>query len=262
MSDTRRDLAMSLATQLGLDDPDRGHLAQARMRWRSWQQEHPELRVCSELLDLPAWTRTADDRDKNEALLALAQLGAVDGKDDPSATAALIWLLLPGAVEVTQTLTPMRERMDELVAAQLWISARTVNWKGRVRVAKTVLMNTRRDLLRELRRGQNPREELGLPDILVAPDQAGMSSTASDYLYDLLEEAVGRGVVDRDDTHVLLRLADVADTGRTGRGKAGLTGAVGLAAVAAELGVSGPTVYRRATRALSKLQESYRVLSA
>lgn len=42
---------MSVATQLGLDDPDRGLLAAARRAWRGWAGQHEALGVVAELVD-------------------------------------------------------------------------------------------------------------------------------------------------------------------------------------------------------------------
>lgn len=42
---------MSVATQLGLDDPDRGPLAAARRAWRGWAGQHEALGVVAELVD-------------------------------------------------------------------------------------------------------------------------------------------------------------------------------------------------------------------
>lgn len=248
---------MGLASTLGLEAAGRGELAAAAARWKVWQEEHPVLGVCEDLADLPGWVRTAPPEEVNRVLLALGELGAVDGGDDPAATSVLVWLLLPGAVGVARSLHGVPD-VDELVGAQLWMSARSVNWRGQVRVAATVLMNTRRDVVRELRRGQGGGRvvlgQSGVPEALTW-ERFDLPSNASDVLYDLLEGAVMDGVVDREEVQVLLRLAQACDTPRTGRGNGGLTAKAGMAVVAAELGVSVPTVFRRASRALAKLQQ-------
>ncbi|OLP66641.1 hypothetical protein BJM39_02730 [Salmonella enterica subsp. enterica serovar Javiana] len=78
---------MSVATHLGLADPDSEVLTLARQRWSRWQLSHEELLVVDELADLPAWLRAADWDAADRVLLALAQLSAPDGGDDVAATA-------------------------------------------------------------------------------------------------------------------------------------------------------------------------------
>jgi len=59
---------MSVAAQLGLDDPARGLLAQARTDWAVWCGRDPRLAVVDELLDLPGWIRSADRDDVDDVL--------------------------------------------------------------------------------------------------------------------------------------------------------------------------------------------------
>lgn len=263
---------MSLATQLGLEQPHGDLLVSACARWKEWQCTHPVLGVCDDLLDLPGWVRLATPDEANEVLLALAELGAADGGDDPAATAALLWLLLPGAVGIAHALMPLSERIDELVAAQLWISARTVSWAKGIWVAATVLMNTRREVMTDLGLSMDPRAARAEvpsadPELLMAPGVGArpvgvcvpQGAAAADIgaLHELLEDATGAGVVDEDDCHLLLRLAEHADTPRGGRGRGGLFARSSAADVAREWSVSRATVTRRAERALRALQDTY-----
>ncbi len=263
---------MSLATQLGLEQPQGDLLVSACARWEGWQQAHPVLAVCDDLLGLRDWVRAAAPDEANEVLLALAELGAADGGDDPAATAVLVWLLLPGAVGVARALMPLSERIDELVAAQLWICARTVSWRKHVWVAATVLMNTRREVMTDLGLSMDARaaraelpsadpEHLTGPGLSAQPVGTCVPhSTAAadvDLLHGLLQDATGAGVVSPDDCHLLLRLAEHASTRRGGRGRGGLFARSSAADVAQEWGVSRATVTRRADRALRALQDSY-----
>lgn len=263
---------MSLATQLGLEEPHGDLLVSARARWQEWQGIHPVLAVCDDLLALPQWIKQATPERSNEVLLALAEQGAADGGDDPAATAALLWLLLPGAVGIAQTLMPLSERIDELVAAQLWICARTVSWAKGVRVAATVLMNTRREVMTDLGLSMDPRAgrsevpsadpelfmALGVRVRLVGTGEPqGAEAAHVDALHALLEDATGAGVVDHDDCQLLLRLAEHAETPRAGRGRGGLFARSSATHVAREWSVSRATVTRRAERALQALQDTY-----
>ena len=92
-----------------------------------------------------------------------------DGGNDIAAAAALAKCLLPGACRLAgwlSTLPPRVvfrdsqpvlagawsavERIDELVASQLWIEVRTFPWRRLRKVAANILMNTRVGVLREV----------------------------------------------------------------------------------------------------------------
>ena len=60
VSQRRKDLVMSVATQLGLADPEGDLLGQAREMWPTWCAHNPCLNVVDDLLDLPSWLRAAD----------------------------------------------------------------------------------------------------------------------------------------------------------------------------------------------------------
>ena len=88
---------MSVATQLGLDDPDTGLLAAAHHAWSRWIDQEVALGVVPELGDLPAWL-VAHPGERNDVLSALSGLAAQQDGDDVAAAAALAWLLVPGRV--------------------------------------------------------------------------------------------------------------------------------------------------------------------
>lgn len=255
---------MSVGTQLGLEMPDGDLWVSACDRWHGWRRARPELEVCDELVDLPAWVRQHEDRDEvNEVLLALAEMGAVDGGDDPAATGALLWLLLPGAIRLANSLSPLSVRIDELVAAQLWICGRTVSWPKRVQVASTVLLNARREVLTDLgvgnsgRRREVPVQDVELLERAAHPDGGPAVTGPWDRLYDLLGDVTEKGLVDLDDCRILLELAEVARSPRAGRGLGGLLARDAASRVAARRGVSRSTVARRARGALAVLQDTY-----
>lgn len=193
---------MGVAEHLGVQAPEGDLLVAARARWTTWQRSSPLLGVCEDLLQVPAWTRQTAPGEVNGVLLALGELGAADGGEDPVASAALAWLLLPGAVGIARALAPLSERIDELMAAQLWICVRTVSWRRRVRVASTVLMNTRREVLRDLGVSGPCRAVEVLTDgidMLARPVTGAQDngSFALDRVHDLLAETNDAGVVTR-----------------------------------------------------------------
>ena len=159
---------MSVGDHLGIDENSE-LLDRARGWWPEWVAEDPRLGVVAEFDDLRAWLRSADRDACDEVLLALAMLAAPDGGDDIAAAAALAKCLLPGACRLAgwlSTLPPREvfrdsqpvlagtwsavERIDELVASQLWIELRTFPWRRLRKVAANILMNTRVGVLREV----------------------------------------------------------------------------------------------------------------
>lgn len=162
---------MSVGDQLGLDETPNSHselLDQAREKWPTWVAADPRLGVVQEFDDLRAWLPSVDSSASDEVLLALAMLAAPDGGDDIAAAAALAKCLLPGACRLAgwlSTLPPRDvfrdsqpvagswsavERIDELVASQLWIEVRTFKWRRLRKVAANILINTRVGVLREV----------------------------------------------------------------------------------------------------------------
>ena len=88
---------MSVATQLGLADPEGDLLGQARAMWPTWCAHNPCLDVVDDLLDLAPWLRAADPATGDTILHRLAELASPTAGDDVVAAGALAWLLLPGA---------------------------------------------------------------------------------------------------------------------------------------------------------------------
>lgn len=253
---------MSVATHLGLDEPDSEVLALAGQRWAGWQITHPELRVVDELADLPTWLRAADWSDADRVLLALAQLSAPDGGDDVAATGALAWVLLPGASLLAFRLARLSPRIDEILAAQLWVEARTFPWKRGHKVAANILMNTRKGVIRDLGLGELSDRTIPFPPTAEvwtesAHDGYGAGTTPEDALQDILDVATSRGALTGADGDLLLDLAhaaDLASPARCGRGHAGLMAPAASEAVAADRGISARTVRRRAARSVSALR--------
>lgn len=159
---------MSVGDQLGLDDNSE-LLDQARQKWPAWVATDPRLGVVDNFDDLRSWLPTVDREESDQVLLALAMLAAPDGGDDIAAAAALAKCLLPGACRLAgwlSTLPPREvfrdsqpvmsgtwsavERVDELVASQLWIEVRTFKWRRLRKVAANILINTRVGVLREV----------------------------------------------------------------------------------------------------------------
>ncbi|CCH79302.1 conserved hypothetical protein [Nostocoides japonicum T1-X7] len=257
---------MSVATHLGLADHGSEVLALARQRWPHWQLRHGALVAIDEMDDLPAWLRDADWYAADEVLLTLAQLSAPDGGDDVAATGVLTWVLLPGASLLAFRLSRLSRRIDEILAAQLWVEARTFPWQRGHKVAANILMNTRKGVMRDLGIGE-AGDRTGTRTIPFPPTAEVWAEaahcvhpggpTAEQELDDILEVATTRGALTPDDGDLLLSLAhaaDAANPARSGRGHAGLMAPAASDAVAAERGVSSRTVRRRAARSVHALR--------
>lgn len=258
---------MSVATQLGLNHPDNEVLALARDRWVRWQGEYPVLQVVEALDDLPAWLANQPDRDRaDEVLLALAELSSPEGADDVAATGALTWLLLPGAIVVAASLDPVAPHVDELLAAAVWVEARTFPWQRGRRVAANILMNARKSVMRDLGLGTASGATwwrstvVDSHEIQDLCDQVPGDSDPSPEveLRSLLDWACGCGVITAEDRDLLVDVAEAADrhSTRAGRGSGGLLGNQASAEVALGRGVSALTIRRRTHRCVTALREA------
>lgn len=266
---------MSVGDQLGLDDNSE-LLDQARQKWPAWVATDPRLGVVDNFDDIRSWLPTVDHEESDQVLLALAMLAAPDGGDDIAAAAALAKCLLPGACRFAgwlSTLPPREvfrdsqpvmagtwsavERVDELVASQLWIEVRTFKWRRLRKVAANILINTRVGVLREVgdffyvsradRTWANTTlvESFSAGDITSADDGAGYSAemptervtgalfhlpeiladagpeqeepTATEELLELLAWACDHEVISPADRYLLLCLVEEADRVETRR---------------------------------------------
>ena len=145
---------MSVAHQLGLDDPEAPPLAAARAGWMRWCEDDADLAVVDDLLKLPAWTRQAAAPARDVVLAGLATLAV----DDCDAATTLVWLLIPGATRLANSLGDLSPDIDELVAGQLWLEARSHGGGGHA-VAATILRNTRRAVMAEFGCGDAARRQ-------------------------------------------------------------------------------------------------------
>ena len=257
---------MSVGEQLGLDDPNDGLRVQARQRWDLWADRYPELRDFAGPESLREWLRHADVDARDEVLSALGALGSRHGGDDCAAAGTLSWLLLPGASLLARRLRGFSPIIDELVAAQLWVEARTVAATTTQRVAATILRNTLREVLIEL--GRLPVRdrtwercavlEPSSPQLLEFP--APSDGYGSGVELEVLQQRACReAVISPSERHLLLSLVRASDTDLLARRKAlgGLMSHPVTDAVGAELGVAGRTVRRHATAAIAGLARVY-----
>jgi hypothetical protein len=262
---------VSVETQLGLREQDNGLLAYAGQNWASWADRFPCLSGTGGVGSLRGWLRAAEPAAADEVLHALVTLAAPSGGDDASAAAMVAWALLPGASVLAQRLQTLSPRIDEIVAAQLWIEIRTFPWRRLRKVAANILASTRTGVLRECgahrqlervdRTWSNARliEPTAVFWTRVGTEDHASQSAAHE-LAEVLEWAHAVNVISDSDRSLLLSLAETAESSgpaRTGRGWCGLMANHLSADVADRLGISPITVRRRARKAITALADAY-----
>jgi hypothetical protein len=179
----------------------------------------------------------------------------------------LAWALLPGACALAHRLHGLSPRIDELVAAQLWLEVRSFPWGRLRRVAANILANTRAGVLGECGAWSQARraDKAWTNTQLVDPSAsfwnrytAGLDAvpSAAEELLGLLDSACAAKIITHADRSLLLWLVEAADRcgiTRNGRGNAGLMSNAASAQVALHAGLSPITVRRRARRIIDAL---------
>ena len=262
---------MGVAEQLGIEDEDAELLALAARRWKDWARDDERLTPVADLGSLRPWLKRARERDADEVLQALAKRAAIDGGDDRAAAATLAWALLPGACLLAHRLRTLSERIDEVVAAQLWLEIRGFGWERLTRVAANILMNTRTGVLMECdAASQLQRQDPTWHRIYqLEPDAsfwgelratpAHPEPTAAEELLDLLSWACENEVISEQDRSLLLSLVAAADRSEATtyqRGRGGLLSNELSEQVAKEYGIAPVTVRRRAGRTIEALSQA------
>jgi hypothetical protein len=261
---------VSVQTQLGLQDEDTGLLAHAGQNWASWADRFPCLSGVGGVGSLRVCLRAAEPAEADGVLHALVTFASPSGEDDASAAAMVAWALLPGASVLAQRLQTLSARIDEIVAAQLWIEIRTFPWQRLRKVAANILANTRTGVLREcgahrqIERVDRTWSSVRLVDPTAVfwarvGTQDHASQSAANELVQVLEWARAVNVISDSDRSLLLDLAETADSfgpARTGRGWCGLMANELSAEVADRLGMSPITVRRRARKAITALADA------
>ena len=259
-----------VATQLGLDGLDSELLREAAARWPGWVGADRRLRPVTALAGLRPWLRAVDADQADGLLQGLARLGSPSGGDEVPAAGALAWALLPGACLVARRLQSLSPRIDELVAAQLWIEVRTFPWWRLTRVAANILANMRAAVMRDCGvHGQVERADRTWGHTRAvdptSPSWAALTdppveAPAEEELAELLDWACRARVISEHDRALLVSL--VATAGRSSmalparRGRSGLMTTEVSTAVAEAFGLSPVTVRRRARSSMATLSRA------
>jgi hypothetical protein len=258
---TRKDTAMNVTEMLGLQDERMEALVEGH--WAAWADVEPRLAKVGDPLRLDGWRRKAAPDTANAVLLGLAHLAAFDGGDDTDAALVLAWLLLPTALRVRRTLWAVSERIDEVVAAQLWVEVRSLPWRRQHWVAAKVATRLREGVLLECGMPTHHKPArlavVSLGPVDPADDRRADADDAGEELADLLAWACAEDVISLEDRELLVSLIAAARTldqsGERFRegGVAGLSSRQVSNVVARERGVCARTVRRHAARCVAAL---------
>lgn len=256
---------MSVSDCFGLDGPDSPLLAEARAGWERWCAQDPTIAVVDHLDDLRAWTARAGRGDKDRLLAALACLT----RDDRAAVAALVWLLIPGASRVANSLRDLSPDIDDLVAGQLWIEASRSHLLPPRGIARAVLATTRREVAATFgvgRLAQRRDRAWSLVAVLDLTAESHLLPPAHDVgdvededesieASRFMDEALRNRAIEAGDIWLLHELAIAAQilSAPLRRGRCGLTSPAVVALVAEPRPEAPRTLRRRAAKALDRL---------
>lgn len=227
-------------------------------RWPDWVRVRPVLRA-ADPSDLRRWLRQGDARKVGEVMHALAWLSAKDGGDDLEAATLVAWLMAPAAGKVAHDLRAISPDIDALVASQLWIEVRTVNWRSSSRVAGNIGKSLRRSLLRDA--GLDPSRPTSIepvlwPDLsecMLADCQSGTEDPEQTLLA-VLDWGVEHHTIQASDRDLLLAMVAASASDPCHRSpRRSLLAAAGL--LGPQLGITPRSVRRRSRRALDALAE-------
>lgn len=256
---------MSIAGCLGVEHENTTTMRGARQRWPAWRRQEPDLPPVAELDGLRTWMDRAEPADRDLCLGTLVRIGL----RDQAATNVVTWLLLPGAIREVSRLGDVSGDIDAIYAGNLWIAARTFNWRRPHKVAAAILGTARRETMAELGIGQ-PARRRDRTWIVTAPVETvpepgqplsrNEALAAAAELREVLDDAHAAGIADDDELGLLAELGITADTldAPAKRGRGGLTTPTVAKQVAARLGISVRTVRRRASQITDRIAEHQR----
>ena len=243
------------------------HTIDACGRWGRWVTAQPALAQVSSAYALGEVVGDqAQPARANELLLALVQVGSVDGGVDETAATFVAALLVPGGNRIIRSLTSLGPEVDDVVGGQLWLQVRDYPWRTRPRaVAKNTLMETRRAVLADYGATTARRAALvplAPSDLVEAVEQQCISVTgppvADLALLQLLIWARARGVLESCEAILLWELVLAGDAQSAAAGPAGLARGVSSVqanvSVAAARGVTCRTVERQRDRVVGLLR--------
>ena len=198
--------------------------------------------------------RQAEPAQRDAVVSALLRLGAIDKR--PSA--ALAWLLVPGASLLAARLRNLVDVIDEVVAGQLWIQICDHDPSDDKYVAKKILTRVERETKAELGVGDlaERRDPTWAATVLVEQFDESMRADDTDEGVDdpreqlaaILRRALDEGDLSEARRDLLLDLAHAANllNAPLRRGRAGLTAPSVAQMVCEDHALSARTVRRHA----------------
>ena len=108
-----------------------------------WVAQFPRLARAGDFQSLRDWLAAARPAEADDVLHALAISGHRRVATTSRPASVLAWALLPGACALAHRLYGLSPRIDEVVAAQLWLEIRSFPWHRLHKVAGNILANTR-----------------------------------------------------------------------------------------------------------------------
>jgi len=241
--------------------------ADASGRWGRWVDCQPALAAAGSAAQLgQLMTDRSDPARGNGFLLALVQVGSVDGGIDEVAATFVASLLVPGGDRMVRSLWSLGSEVEQIIAGQLWIQIRVYPWRNRPRaVAKNTLMETRRAVLADFGAStaiSAPLVPLPPPEMAEAIEQRAAALIAEPgpdlVLLNVLMWARARGVLTAAAATLLWDLVVLASDSLQRSGRVGMargTGSLDAATRAADArGLTPRSVRRQRDRAVSALR--------
>lgn len=190
---------------------------------------------------------------------------AFDGADDRDAALVLAWFLLPTALRVRRRLGLADDRVDEVLAAQLWVEVRGLPWRRPHWVAAKVAGQLREGVLLDCgaptHHMPHRLSTVSMGPVDPADDRLVEDEDPAAELAELLAWACAEDVITDEDRELLVSLIEAAkrlqaDGHAREGGVAGLSSRQLSAVVAQEWGVCARTVRRRTARCVAALSEA------
>ena len=247
----------------GLGSPG---LVEAAALWPGWVDRELALGAVGGPKELDGWVcarRAAGDWAAVDELVgALGRLGAAGEEPAPL---VLAWMLRRPAQKLVGSLRHLGrpDEIEHLVAANLWVTCRTMPDRWSQRVAANVIQTVRARVVLDAqncsrRDGTATLTELASPTFWDRLPDARSSAMSGREAGEVLAWAVEAAILSPAEMDLLLKLVaalHLLGTPRTGRW-AGVTSRAASAGAAAVLGMSEATVRRQAAHALRALQSA------
>lgn len=233
------------------------------VRWEEWASSQPSLRVATatDAGSLRRWLDDADRGDHDPVLRTLAHLAATDGGDDVDAARLLAWVMRPAVIRLLRVLGPTTSRLEDRLAAALWVEVRTCPWQTPFPIAANIARRLRRRVVQEAIEEMPQQifaDELDHAWRLLEakPAEPPDDAAPSLRLLAVLEQGCQEGAISEADRRLLLDVIATATDLAEWHGVVGAATLIGDR-VSDELSnrwrISGRTIRRRTTRTIAAL---------